>query len=45
MTYALSLLRGAWTGEPWSVHLGDVAALTVIGAACAAFSAKVSRWE
>src|SRR5204863_9845195 len=26
-TYAVSLLRGAWLNEPWSAHIGDVAAL------------------
>ena len=25
LTYAVSLLRGAWLGEPWSAHLGDIA--------------------
>jgi ABC-2 type transport system permease protein len=45
LTYAVSLLRGIWTGEPWSAHLGDVAALLVIGLAGVALSARVFRWE
>ena len=27
LTYAASLLQGIWVGDPWSAHLGDVAAL------------------
>src|ERR1700730_5771250 len=27
MTYAVSLLKGIWTGDSWAAHLGDVAAL------------------
>lgn len=27
MTYIVSLLGGIWSGEPWSAHLGDLAAL------------------
>lgn len=45
LTYAVSLLEGAWKGEPWSAHIGDVAALVVIFAVCTALSAKVFRWE
>ncbi len=45
MTYAVSLLQGIWTGESWSSHAGDIAALGVIGVACVALSAKVFRWE
>jgi ABC-2 type transport system permease protein len=45
LTYAVSLLRGIWSGEPWSAHLGDVAALTVMMAVFTALSAKVFRWE
>jgi ABC-2 type transport system permease protein len=45
LTYAVSLLEGAWKGESWSRHIGDVAALAVIFAVCTALSARVFRWE
>ena len=45
LTYAVSLLRGAWLGEPWSDHLVDVAALVLVFGACMALSARVFRWE
>lgn len=45
MTYIVSLLRGIWSGNPWSAHLGDLAALAVVGVVCAALSAKVFKWE
>jgi len=45
LTYAVSLLRGAWLGEPWSSHIGDIAALVIVFAICTAASARVFRWE
>ena len=45
LTYAVSLLRGIWSGERWSAHLIDVAALFVVFAAGVAVSSKVFRWE
>jgi ABC-2 type transport system permease protein len=45
LTYAVSLLRGIWRGEGWSVHLGDVTALTLMFLVSMAASAKVFRWE
>jgi ABC-2 type transport system permease protein len=45
LTYAVSLLEGIWKGEPWSAHIGDVAALILVFAICTAVSAKVFRWE
>jgi len=45
MTYAVSLLEGIWKGDPWSAHIGDVAALAVVFFVCTALSAKVFRWE
>jgi ABC-2 type transport system permease protein len=45
MTYAVSLLRGIWSGEPWSAHLGDIGALVVACVLCTALSARVFRWE
>jgi ABC-2 type transport system permease protein len=44
-TYAVSLLEGTWTGDAWSAHLGDMAALAVAFLVCSALSAKVFRWE
>ncbi len=45
LTYAVSLLKGIWKGEPWSAHAGDVAALVVVFVLCTALSARVFRWE
>jgi ABC-2 type transport system permease protein len=45
LTYAVALLQGIWTGEAWSAHVGDVAALAVVFVICTALSAKVFRWE
>jgi ABC-2 type transport system permease protein len=45
LTYAVPLLQGIWSGEAWSAHLGDVAALAAVFIVCTAISAKVFRWE
>jgi ABC-2 type transport system permease protein len=45
LTYSVSLLQGIWNGEPWSAHLGDLAALALAFVICTALSAKVFRWE
>ncbi len=45
LTYAVSLLKGMWSGDAWSAHAGDVAALIVVFAICTAASSKVFRWE
>jgi ABC-2 type transport system permease protein len=45
LTYAVSLLRGIWHGEGWSVHAGDAAVLTVTFLVFTAISTKVFRWE
>jgi ABC-2 type transport system permease protein len=45
LRYAVSLLQGIWKGEPWSAHMGDVAALAVVFVVCTALSARVFRWE
>ena len=45
LTYAVSLLEGILKGEPWSAHMGDVAALVAVFVICTALSAKVFRWE
>jgi ABC-2 type transport system permease protein len=45
LTYTVSLLQGIWNGDPWSAHLGDLAALALVFAVCTALSARVFRWE
>jgi ABC-2 type transport system permease protein len=45
LTHAVSLLEGIWNGQPWSAHLGDLAALAVTFIVCTALSARVFRWE
>ena len=45
LTYAVSLLSGIWQGDPWSAHLGDVAALVVVFAVCTLIASRVFRWE
>ena len=45
LTYAVSLLQGIWTNDPWSAHVDDVAALAVVFGVCTALSARVFRWE
>ncbi len=45
LTYSVSLLQGAWRGDRWSAHLGDVAALALVFVVCTALSSKVFRWE
>ena len=45
LTYAVALLEGIWSGDPWSAHLGDVAALVAVFVVCTALSARVFRWE
>ena len=44
-TYAVSLLKGIWRGDPWSVHIIDIVALMIVFAACTALSSRVFRWE
>jgi ABC-2 type transport system permease protein len=44
-TYVVSLLRGIWNGDPWSAHVGDLAALGLVFVICSALSARVFRWE
>lgn len=45
LTYAVSLLKGIWSGESWADHSRDVAALTVVFLICTGLSARVFRWE
>jgi ABC-2 type transport system permease protein len=45
LTYAVSLLKGIWQGDPWSTHLGDVAGLIVVFLAFTAVASRLFRWE
>lgn len=45
LTYAVSLLQGAWRGDPWASHMGDILALVFVFLVCVGLSAKVFRWE
>ena len=45
LTYAVSLLTGIWQGNPWSAHLGDIAALVVVFAVCTLIASRVFRWD
>lgn len=45
LTYSVSLLRGIWRGEPWLLHLGNIAVLALVFVLCIAISSRVFRWE
>jgi ABC-2 type transport system permease protein len=45
LTYAVSLLEGIWSGDHWSAHVADIAALAAAFLICTALSAKIFRWE
>jgi ABC-2 type transport system permease protein len=45
VSHAVSLLKGAWQGAPWSAHSGDIAALLILFIVCTAVSARIFRWE
>jgi ABC-2 type transport system permease protein len=45
LSYAVSLMRGIWTGEAWSSHLIDIAALAGFFVLFSAISSRVFRWE
>ena len=45
LTYAVSLLRGIWSGNPWSAHAGEVAALGVVFVLATTVASWVFRWE
>jgi ABC-2 type transport system permease protein len=44
-TYAVSLMRGAWHGDSWLQHGGDLAGLAVIFIVCTALAVRWFRWE
>lgn len=45
VTYAVSLMRGAWYGDAWTAHVGDVAGLAAIFGVCLLLSSRWFRWE
>ena len=45
LTYAVSLLRGVWSGNPWWTHAGDIAALGLLFVLATAVASRVFRWE
>jgi ABC-2 type transport system permease protein len=45
LTYVVTLLRGLWIGEPWSVHLTEVLILAGILVLGVLISVKTFRWE
>ena len=45
LTYAVSLMKGAWRGESWLAHGIDVAALLLVMVVSTAVSARFFRWE
>jgi ABC-2 type transport system permease protein len=44
-SYAVSLMRGAWRGDSWLSHSGDLLGLAVIFAVCTALAVRLFRWE
>lgn len=45
LTYAVSLLRGAWQGHDLLMHARDIGVLTLMFAVCTAVASRVFRWE
>ena len=45
LTYAVSLLRGIWSGHAWSAHTGDLAVLVLLFVASTAVANRIFRWE
>ena len=45
LSHSASLLQGIWTGDPWTAHLGDMAALAAVFVVCIALSSRVFKWE
>ena len=43
--YAVSLMKGAWRGLPWSTLTIDVAMLALVFVVCVALSSRIFRWE
>jgi ABC-2 type transport system permease protein len=45
LTYVVTLLRGLWVGNPWSMHVTDVLVLLAMLVAGVLISIKTFRWE
>jgi ABC-2 type transport system permease protein len=45
LTHVVTLIRGMWFGDTWSMHLTEVGILTGLLIAGVAVSAKTFRWE
>jgi ABC-2 type transport system permease protein len=45
LTHAVTLLRGMWFGDAWSLHLTEVGILTGLLIVAVAVSARTFRWE
>jgi uncharacterized phage infection (PIP) family protein YhgE len=45
LTYAVSFLTGVWNGVAWSAQAGNLAALALTFAVCAALARRFFRWE
>ncbi len=45
LTHAVTLIRGMWFGDTWSMHLTEVGILTGLLIVGVAVSAKTFRWE
>jgi ABC-2 type transport system permease protein len=45
LTYSVSLLRGIWRGDTWSMHAGDIGALALVFALCTLLSSRVFKWQ
>ena len=44
-SYAVSLMRGAWRGDAWLSHSGDLLGLAIFAAVFTALSVRWFRWE
>jgi len=45
LTYSVSLLRGIWRGDAWSMHTTNILALVLIFIICTAVSSRVFKWQ
>jgi len=45
LTHVVTLLRGLWTGDPWSQHITEVLVLGALLVLGVLISARTFRWE
>jgi len=45
LTYVVTLLRGLWIGEAWSLHTTEIIVLFAVLVAGVLISIKTFRWE